>query len=64
MLVKSLGRAGGGPFGRGVGTEEGEPVMLGCGDGVNDMLGLLVNVIVIVLDTLGVYLDVADNTAV
>jgi hypothetical protein len=38
--------------------------MLGCGDGVNDMLGLLVNVIVIVLDTLGVYLDVADNTAV
>jgi hypothetical protein len=64
MLLKSVGSAGGGPFGRGVGAEEGELDMLGCGDDVNDMLGLLVNVIVIVLDTLAVYLDVDDNTAV
>jgi len=58
MLVKSVGRAGGGPFGRGVGAEDGEPDRLGCGDAVNDMLGLRVKIIVIVLDVLVVYLFV------
>jgi hypothetical protein len=64
MLVKSVGKAGGGPFGRGVGAEDGEPDKLGCGDGVNDILGLRVKVMVIVFDVVVVYLDVIEDDCV